>query len=195
MKCGARGIAGDDIAARVRLALLAAVLLALAAAPARAVQDEAAGALERRVKAALLYRFINYVEWPQSAFEEPDTPFTIAIAGADVLAAELADFAASRVVLDRPLNVRRLKPGEPAQDVHIVFVGRADAQHLGAILRAVPRSALVVTEWAGALKQGSVINFLLVDGHVRFEVSLNAAQKRNIRLSSRLLSVAHYVRP
>ena len=70
MKCGARGIAGDDIAARVRLALLAAVLLALAAAPARAVQDEAAGALERRVKAALLYRFINYVEWPQSAFEE-----------------------------------------------------------------------------------------------------------------------------
>jgi len=66
---------------------------------------------------------------------------------------------------------------------------------LGAILRAAPQNALVVTEWEHALKQGSVINFVIVDGQVRFEISLETAQRRNIRMSSRLLSVAHSVRP
>lgn len=179
----------------VALLLLGMVLLPASIAPAWAVQDERASLLERRVKAALLYRFINYVEWPQSSFEGPDAPFTIAIAGADALAFEMADFAAGRSVLDRPLAVRRLRPGEPAKDVHMVFVGLKEADRLETILRAVPQNALVVTEWNDALRQGSVINFLLVDGQVRFEISLEAAQKRHIRLSSRLLSVAYNVRP
>ena len=150
--------------------------------------------LERRVKAALLYRFINYVEWPESAFAAPNAPFTIAIAGADALASELADFAAGRTVLNRPLHVRRLRSPESARDAHLVFIGKDDADQIGSILRAVPQNALVVTEWPNALAQGSVINFLLVESQVRFEVSLDTAQKRGIRLSSRLLSVAHNVR-
>jgi hypothetical protein len=195
MRLTDRGTTGRVVAPGARRVLLAMVVLVAMTGPARAVQGDAERLLERQVKAALLYRFINYVEWPESAFKSPDAPFTIAIAGADLLAAELAAFAFGRRVLDRPLEVRRIRPGEPAKDVHIVFVGRQDAQRLGAILTSVPQNALIVTEWSQALEQGSIINFVLVEGRVRFEVSLDAAQKRNIRLSSRLLSVAHYVRP
>ena len=183
---------GGMVAARCALAL-SLMLGWFAAVYAATPGDDAASVLERRIKAALLYRFINYVEWPDSAFASPSAPFTIAIAGADALAAELADFAAGRSVLNRPLNVRRLRSGESAKDTHIVFVGKEAATGLGAILRALPPSALVVSEWENALRQGSVINFVSVDGQVRFEISLEAAHKRNLRLSSRLLSVAHEV--
>ncbi len=184
---------GGGVAAAARL-VLALWLAWICAGSGLAAADDAASLLERRIKAALLYRFINYVEWPDSAFASPAAPFTIAIAGADDLAAELAEFAAGRTVLNRPLNVRRLRGPESAKGAHIVFVGTEDAAQFGAIVRALPPSALVVTEWNGALKQGAVINFLDIGGQVRFEISLEAAQRRNIRLSARLLSVAYAVR-
>jgi hypothetical protein len=186
---------GPRYFAAARCAFVILLWLFSTAGPARGAQEEPADLLERRVKAALLYRFINYVEWPESAFTGPNAPFTIAIAGADRLASELADFATGRTVLNRPLSVRRLQPAEPAKDSHIVFVAKQQASQFAAILRAVPQNTLVVTEWDSALGEGSVINFRVVDGQVRFEVSLEAAQKRSIRLSSRLLSVAHDVRP
>jgi hypothetical protein len=61
-------------------------------------------------------------------------------------------------------------------------------------VRNAPRNALIVTEWDGALAQGSIINFLIVEGRVRFEIALDAAEKRGLRLSSRLLTVAQSVR-
>jgi uncharacterized protein DUF4154 len=177
-------------------ARLAGVLLLAVAAPAWvSAQDDAAPVLERRVKAALLYRFISYVEWPESAFTKPETPFTIGIIGADVLAAELAEFAAGHTVLKRPLAVRRLRGADKAEDVQMLFVGRGEASQLGTILRAAPAHTLIVTESEGALRHGSVINFLVVNGQVRFEISLESARGRNIRLSSRLLSVAYHIQP
>ena len=172
---------------------LAGMLLLVALTPAWTGAQDTAAVLERRVKAALLYRFISYVEWPESAFAKPESPFTIGIVGADALAAELAEFAAGRTVVKRPLAVRRLRASDPVPDVQLLFVGRSEAPQLGAILGAAPAHALIVTETEGALREGSVINFLVVDGQVRFEISLESARRRTIRLSSRLLSVAYNV--
>ena len=171
------------------------VLLALAVlSPAwLCAQDEGAAVLERRVKAALLYRFINYVDWPESAFPQPDSPFTIGVVGADALATELTDFAAGRKVLNRRLAVRRIRATDELKNIQLLFVGRADAAQLAGIARAAHPNALIVTESDNALKQGAVINFVIADGQVRFEVSLESARRRNLRLSSRLLSVAHSV--
>jgi hypothetical protein len=183
-----------SVAATARCALLFS-LAVCGTGPALAATSETSAVLERRVKAALIHRFINYVEWPESAFNGPGAPFLIAVAGAEALVPELEELAAGRSVLDRPLAVRKLKESGSAKDVHILFVGRDEASQLPALLRAVPTNALIVTEWDDALQQGSVINFVLVDRHVRFEIALDTAQKRGIRLSSRLLSVAHRVRP
>jgi hypothetical protein len=180
---------GAGLAARLQagFCLLAVAMSALAAT------DNASAVLERRVKAALLYRFLNYVEWPESALPPANAPFTIGIVGADALAAELAEFVTGRTVQNHPLAVRTLPASEPVGNVQVMFVGQTEAAQLGVILRSAPPNALIVTESDESLALGSVINFLLVDGQVRFDVSLEAARRRGLRLSARLLSVAHSV--
>jgi hypothetical protein len=171
---------------------LAAGTLAWPAGNARA-QDDAAG-LEQRVKAAFLYKFAGYVDWPPASFARPDTPFTIAVAGSEAIAAELTQAVAGRTVNERPITVKRLKPGESLAGVHILFVGRAESARLNQLAQAAQqRSVLIVTEAEGALGQGSVINFIMTDRRVRFEVSLDSAEKSGLKLSSRLLAVAQQI--
>ena len=177
------------MAARVQ----AALCLLVAAAAAIAATDDVSAVLERRVKAALLYRFLNYVEWQDPLQPAANAPFTIAVVGADPLATELSEFAAGRTLQGHPLNVRTSRAVETMREAHVVFVGRDEASRLAAIVRAAPPNALIVTESDDGLAQGSVINFRLVDGQVRFDVSLDAARRRGLRLSARLLSVAHTV--
>jgi hypothetical protein len=172
----------------------AAALLALAAAlPAPASAQEDAAALERRVKGALLHRFLAYVEWPAGTFAGPDSPLVIGILGNDTLAQELQAFAAGRTVNKRPITVRRVGPKDGARDMHLLFVARGEAGQLGRIARG-KTPTLIVTEWPGALEEGAVINFVIVNDQVRFDISLGAARQRNLQLSSRLLSVANEVK-
>ena len=176
-----------------RRALSAALLVFAATFSVAAAAQEDAAVLERRVKGALLHRFIGYVDWPESAFARPDSPLVIGILGNDTLAAELQAFEASRPVEKRPITVRRVRQGESLRDVHVLFIDRSEMQQLERIARS-PTPTLVVTEWSGALQQGSVINFTTVNNQLRFDISLESAGQRNLRISSRLLSVANDVR-
>src|SRR5688572_9880942 len=157
------------------------------AAPA----DSDSAAAERSIKAAFLYKFAGYVQWPDGAFARPDTPIVIAVIGEDRLADELVPLVAGRTVDGRPLAVRN-QTDEVPSGIHILFIGRAETGRLRAIA-AQMRPVLIVTESEGALAQGSVINFVVTGGRVRFEVSLDAAEKHRLKLSSRLLSVAQSV--
>jgi hypothetical protein len=172
----------------------AAALVALAALlPAPAGAQEDAAALERRVKGALLHRFLAYVEWPAAVFTAPDSPVVIGVLGNDTLASELQAFTAGRTAEKRPIAVRRMKAADSLKEVHLLFIGRAESAQLERIARA-KTPTLIVTEWPGALLDGAVINFVIVNDQVRFDISTEAARQRNLRLSSRLLSVANDVR-
>jgi hypothetical protein len=172
-----------------------ALLLGLAAAlPCAAIAQEDAAVLERRVKGALLYRFIAYVDWPDSAFPRPDSPFVIGILGNDALATELQAFTAGRTAEKRPISVRRLRAADSLKDVQMLFIGASESHQIERAVRGAGPT-LIVTESPGALQQGSVIDFTIVNDQVRFSISLDSARQRNLRLSSRLLSVAHDVRP
>jgi hypothetical protein len=177
-----------------RRAFLAALLGLAAALPFAATAQEDASVLERRVKGALLYRFIAYVEWPESAFPKPDSPFIIGILGNDALATELQAFVAGRTAGKRSIAVRRLRASDSLKDLHMLFIGAAEAHQLDRAVRGTG-ATLIVTESPGALQQGSVIDFTIVNDQVRFNISLDSARSRNLRLSSRLLSVAQDVRP
>jgi hypothetical protein len=148
--------------------------------------------LERRVKAAFLYKFLGYTEFPSGAFADPTAPVTIMVAGSDEMVGEIGAITAGRTVSNRPIVVRALREGETGPSGHLLFVAGPDCTRAGRLIRGM-RTLLVVTECDGGLQRGSVINFRLVDGHVRFEVSLDAAERNNIRLSSRLLTVASRV--
>ena len=176
--------------ARYLFAVLAVATAVLAGVPEAAAQETT----EQQVKAAFLYRFAGYVEWPESAFAQPDSPVVIGVLGDDALAAAVDQAVAGRTVNGRRIAARRLKPGDATSGIHILFVGRSERARLGQIVQtASPQSVLVVTESDGALAQGSVINFVVAERRVRFEISLPSAERSKLKLSSRLLAVAAQV--
>jgi len=171
---------------------LAGCLLALAAlAPAHA-EAGSSQALERQVKAAFLYKFLGYADFPASAFADSAAPVTIGVIGSDEMAAELGRVVAGRQVRGRPIVVRTLREGEPAQ-VHLLFVAGSDSVRAARILRSASAALLPVTECELGLQSGSVINFRIIEERVRFDVSLDSAERNNVKLSSRLLTVANRV--
>jgi hypothetical protein len=172
----------------LRLLLLMGALLCAGQAPAQGVASDV------QVKAAYLYQFGGFVEWPPQAFAGPDGAFTIGLIGAESMAAELEQIVATRQVQGRQVLVRRLAPGEPLAGLQVLFVGGDDAGRLPEILSAAQGiPLLVVTEAQDALARGSTINFVAVGDRVRFDVALPAAERSRLRISSRLLGVARRV--
>jgi hypothetical protein len=163
-----------------------------------AAESEVDRALEQRVKAAFLFRFTEFVTWPDTAFPRPDAPFVMAVAGpggsADAVAENLRAITAGHEVHGRAIEVKRVGASDPMPTAQVLYIAGTDANRVREIVRAAPRHALVVTEADGALENGSVINFVLAQDRVRFDASLDSAEKRGVKLSSRLLGVARAVR-
>jgi hypothetical protein len=156
--------------------------------------DESPQDIEQRVKAAFLFKFGGYVEWPERVFPRGDSPLVIGVAGADVLAEELSRITSGRTMNGRPVTVRRIRSVEQAASVHVLFISRSEAGRLGELLPMTQaQPVLTVTETEKGLAQGSVINFVVADNRVRFEVSLGAANRNGLRIGAPLLAVAQRV--
>lgn len=165
--------------------LWAALLLTVhAAAQPVGAQSESA------VKAAFLYKFSAYVEWPARAFGGPEEPVVIAVVGDDAVASSLEQLIAGRPVEGRRITARRVGDGSAAESAHMLFVGKGAGSE---ILRLPPGAVLVVTDRGGPIPPGSVIDFSTDSGRVRFSVALDAAEARSLKLSARLLAVAQTV--
>ena len=176
-------------------ALIARLALAAALAFPGAAAAQLSGAAEAQIKAAFLYKFGGFVEWPAGAFAGADS-FAIGVLGGDAVALELERLVAGRTVQDRPISVRRVRRGEPTGGLHVLFIGRGEAARLPEVLAAAKgQPLLVVTESDNALASGSVINFVQAEDKVRFDVALPAAERGQLRISSRLLAVARKVVP
>lgn len=150
-------------------------------------------AQEQEVKAAFLYRFLSYIDWPPGTFRSADAPIVIGFLGADEVAAELEQSAGGRSAQGRPIAVRRLRGAEPAPEVHMVMVGAREIERVPAIARATPQ-LLIVADGADALERGATIAFVPDNGRIRFAVSLAAAERNRVRISARMLAVASSVR-
>jgi hypothetical protein len=149
---------------------------------------------EHSVKAVFLYKFLPFIEWPANAFAHPDSPFVIGVAGARNVAEELAELAEGRLVSGRRVLVRRLEDARAQDDLHLLYLGAGSrAQIAGALAEAKSRRIVTVTDLPDGLALGSVINFLLVEGRVRFEIAIDAAEEVGVKVSARLLGVAYRV--
>jgi hypothetical protein len=150
---------------------------------------------ERSVMAAYIYRLITYVEWPVSVFASADAPIVIGVVNADDIASELEQVVQGRTAQGRRLQVRRIAAGEVPTGVHALFIGGEIAPKvLQSTKTLTERSVLTITGLERGIDHGSVINFVHVDGRVRFEVNVGMAEKSGLRLSSRLLTVATRVK-
>ena len=156
-------------------------------------QALAQGAAEATVKAAFLYKFAGYVEWPAQALAQPDAPLVIGVMGADEVAAELEKLLPGRLVNGHRVAARRVRPGESLRGVHLLFVGRGEPGLRAIATAAHAQGVLVVSETERGLEAGSAINFVNVEERVGFEVSLESAERSGLRISSRMLAVARRV--
>ena len=149
---------------------------------------------EARVKAAFLYKFAAYVDWPAEVFARPESPLVVGVAGSDGIAEELAQVVAGRTMNNRPVTVKRLRRGDPLTGVHILFVGNDDSRARDFLEQAQGKPILTVADGDVEGTQRSVLKFVVAESKVRFEVSLDAAQRNGVRLSAQLLAVAKQVR-
>jgi YfiR/HmsC-like len=144
------------------------------------------------IEAAFLYRFAGFVHWPAGALKP--AAFTVAVLNDDTVASDLERMMPRDERQGRRVRVRRITNIGQLDDARILFIGESDAAMLRRWLaRVAGRPVLVVTNQPGGLEAGSTINFLLVNRHVRFEISLNAARRSGLAISADLLSVAMHV--
>lgn len=174
-------------ALRRRTLLLAGLA---AAAPATAAEENL---VEYQVKAAFVCKFGNYVEWPSQAAGGASEPFRVGVLGSDTVLEEFRRTAAAGSVGGRPIEVSQLLRPELPGGLHAVFVTRAMSEHAAAIAAAARgRPVLTITEFDAAPSAG-MVNFVVVDDKVRFDILLPAAMQSGLKISARLLSVARRV--
>jgi hypothetical protein len=185
LPCKPRGRASLACASGVAALLLCAGLMSGAnAAPRSAYPAEA-------VKAAYLYRFTGYVDWPAAP---PGASFTFAVMNASPVAEALSRLLSEQRVGGRPAQVRQIEALDEIGDAQVLYVGPGTDERLQEIVRTLgDRPVLVVADQPGALTRGATVNFVVADRRVRFEVSLPAAARAGLTMRAGLLSVARNV--
>jgi hypothetical protein len=169
--------------------LLPALLLGAGAA-----QPQAVASLEQQVKAAYLYNFAKFVEWPPSAALDSNA-LLVCVVGDDAFAGVLDQTVQGKTANGRPVTVRRDPDSQRLKACHILFIGAAEQKRLSRLLEAVAGSGvLTVSEAERFAHLGGIINFIVEGNKVQFEVNVDAAARSRLRISSRLLQVARVVR-
>ena len=146
---------------------------------------------EYQVKAAFLFNFAKFVEWPSGTFRGADSPLVIGLIGEDPFGETLVKSIQNKTVQGHPLALRRIQGDEDLKQCHVLFISRSEKQRLREIFAAVKSSAvLTVSEMDQFLEQGGMINFFVESDSVKFAINIETAQRSGLKLSSKLLSVA-----
>jgi hypothetical protein len=187
LQAGCRRVSGlARLGARARIALL---ILAFAF-PAPRLRAEAADDVELRVKAAFLYNFARFVEWPTNPQESSQAPLVIAILGHDPLLPLLQSTVKGKSVNGHPLQVREFTTAEQIE-CHILYIAPSEDKRIKTDLQLVAgRPILIVSDSKSSLQHGGIIAFREIDDSVRFEINRQAAERAGLKLSSQLLKVA-----
>jgi hypothetical protein len=144
---------------------------------------------EYQVKAVYLYNFGRFVEWPLTAVK--NDLFKICVLGNDPFGPILDTTLAGEVIENRKLVAMRIASTRDAAGCKVLFISSSEAAHLKEILKTVDKAAvLTVSDMPGFTNGGGMIQFVLQENKVRFEVNLTAAERSGLTLSSQLLKVA-----
>lgn len=166
---------------------LVVAILAAAQLPGTARGAERDSALEYRVKAAFLYNFAKFVEWPPQ-----DTgPIVLGVLGPDPFGAVLGQTVEQKTIHGRPVIIRRFATMPQSKECHIVFLGTSEKARFADILpKMASLGILTVGEHRGFLQAGGMINFVVEDNNVHFEINSEAVRRAGIHISSNLLKLS-----
>lgn len=192
----ARNLRGKELVKSLLLMFLLLFMVSrFAIAQAQAEDTVPSGVhVEKQIKAAYLYKFASYIEWPEGTFIDVDAPLVIGVTGSDDMGDELQRIVAGRTANGRSIVVRKLRPKDSIAGIHILFIGALEKTHLVEMLNAVKgQPVLTVSETEQAHALGSMINFRVAQEKLRFEVALKPVEYSRLKISARMLSVAFKV--
>jgi hypothetical protein len=158
--------------------------------------ENAPGTLpEYVVKLGLLYNFAKYVEWPPEAFDRPDSPLVLGIVGDDPFGQELERTLGDKSVGNRAFAFRRFKRAADIDRCHILFVPRSEEERVPSILERAKRwPILTVGEEEGFPLAGGMATILIAGERPKLEVNVEAAERTNLTIQSKLLRLATIVK-
>jgi hypothetical protein len=173
-------------------AIARAVLLCLMSVCVDSAQTNPSS--EYEVKAAFLFHFAQFVEWPEETFRDASSPLTYCTVGADPFRGSLDAGISGKTIGTRPLQVTHLQQPQNFRGCQILFIGAGDKKLAATVLtRLKGTPILTVGESQDFAQDGGMIGFLLEENKIRFEINLDAVEHAKLKLSSRLLALAKRV--
>lgn len=170
--------------------MLLFVLLPLICSATHAYADNVE--LEYRVKSAFLYNFTKFIEWPVSETTRSD--FVMCVAGNSQFYDKLIETVGNKKNNSSPIRFSFIQHPSEARNCELVFLGFADRERLGDWLDSMSGVAvLTVSDEQDFIDFGGMIQFVIVDGKIRFDINQSAANSLRIKMSSKLLGLARNV--
>ncbi len=161
--------------------------------PGAIVTGPAEEPTEQQVKAAFIFNFVKFVEWPRHAFSTNESPVLLCVLGKDPLGDTLESLG-GKTAQGRRLSVRYItKPGE-ADRCQVLYVSRSEREQIGVVLKGMKGNVLTIGDVRNFASSGGVINFVMKDSKVSFEINVDAAEKAGLQINSQLLKLAKIVR-
>ena len=152
------------------------------------------GASEYSVKAAFLYQFSLFIDWPSDAFANPSAPLIIGVLGDDPFGSTLDKTVKDKTVNGRRFVVKRFESLEDLQYCHILFVSSSEDGHLSRVLEKLKSSSTVtVSDIHHFAKQGGIIGFVIRDNRIGLQINAAAAKEARVKISSKLLRLADVI--
>ncbi len=171
------------------------LLLLLGAAWELCAQATFPGFDEYQVKAAFLYNFAKFVEWPPGTFANPTDPIGICIAGGDPFGSTLDTMVQGKKIGERVFAVRRIADTQQPKGCQILFIGSTEWKRIRSLLEALKGAAiLTVGETDDFTAEGGMIAFQIAGPRVRIQIDLETAERSRLKISSKLLSLAEIVK-
>jgi len=151
---------------------------------------------EYQLKAAFIYKFTQFIEWPSSAFSSDDDPIIVAIVGDDPFHGDLDRAAADKKTGNRPMLIKHFADVDHIERCHMLFVAASQADQMPAVLRKISDWAVVtIGDNDSFCRDGGVIRFFIEDQRIHFEINTSAAERAGVKISSRLLQLARIYQP
>jgi len=149
---------------------------------------------EYEVKAAFLFNFTKFVEWPDRSFDDSHAPIVIGIVGDDPFGDSLLRIVAGQKAQGRAIIIIKYRRGDDLRRCHILFISASERQRSPQILAGLrDASVLTVSDMDGFADAGGVMQFVMQENRVRFVVNLDAATQGKLRVSAKLLALAQVV--
>jgi hypothetical protein len=148
---------------------------------------------EYAVKAAYLYNFAKFVEWPPETFATADAPLWICVVGDNPFGDALASLSGKKVA-SHPVEVRALPATANLNPCHLAFISRSEQERFKALLTKLHRlPILTVSDIRDFAQDDGMIGLIEADQRIRFNINLSVARQSGLKLSSQLLKLAHIV--